>query len=756
MNLLFRKPFALCCFVYLLALACGRLSDMLFSVVFVILSLLCAITFVILYLYNRLKPFFYLSIAFVALFVGLIQAALYNSSKEELFSAHLDNEEVIEGTVTSRIFSSDFLSSFEVDLDKIGNEKVNMTVVYECDFASDLQPGFVFRARCSFEQFETTASFDEKHYYNSRNIYLKAVDLGDRVEILREDATSVKIFFDKLRLKLTSIYKSCLEDENAELLSALSLGNKNALGNETKRDFLRCGIYHLLAVSGMHFTILVYAISTVLRKLKVNKKAQVAVVFIFVVFYTLLCGASKSVIRSAIMLIILYLSQMLREDYDSLTALAFTVALICFVSPSSIYDIGLMLTFATCFGIIVFAPIISKVTYRLKKRKLVGGILSYIIDCFLISFVAVFMSLPINWAAFGSVSFIGPLVTLIEMPIITVLLYLSPILLLTFWIAYVGDIIAFLTEKCCDLALLISEYFSKLKNVVVSLKYDFVIVILTITFLVIFILLFINLKRKIIFPIVAFLSLLSLIVGYSYTFTRDEIKMTYRVIKNNEYFYADYNGKNAIIDISDGSSSRLSEAVCYSYEDGFCEIDVYILTHLHQKNISSFGKLISKNIVRNVVLPSPINEKEENIFLDLIETAEREGIDVTVYDENNKILLFDSVDIKIKRDYTERSTHPIMMLDFSGDISAKYFSSSYLEGDYISDDAEYLIFGTHGPISKKSINLDEKFKDNNQLKVISFADEEIFGCSCDSLNDFANKSTVIIKNTEFINITRAK
>ncbi len=726
------------------------------SGVLAVLSLLSAIIFIALYFRKRPKPLFYLAIVFCALFIGLGQATLYNASKEKLFSKHLNNEDVIEGTVTSRIFSSDFLSTFEVDLHKIGDETVNMTVVYECDFASDLQPGFLFRTKCSFEQFEATASFDEKQYYNSQNIYLKAVNTGDKIEIISEDDVGFEIFFDKIRLKLTSIYKSCLEEENAQLLSALSLGNKGELNNETKRDFLRCGIYHLLAVSGTHFTILVYAISLVTEKLKVNKKLQIAIIFAFVVFYALLCGATKSVLRSAIMLILLYLSQILREDYDSLTSLTFTVALICFLSPSSIYDTGLTLTFATCFGIIVFAPTISRLTYNLKKGNILGKILAYVIDCLLISFVAVFMSLPLNWAFFGSVSLIGPLATLIELPIVTVLLYLAPILLLTFWIPHVGDIVSLLIDQCCETALLISEYFSSLKNIVVSLKYDFVAVILAITFIVIFVLLLVNLRRKIIFPIIAFLSLLSLTACYYYTFRTDEVKMTYRVIGSNEYFYADFNGKNAIIDISDGSSSKLGEAVYYSYEDGFCELDVYILTHLHQKNVPSFRKLIAKNIVRHVVVPLPINEKEENVFLDLTETAEKEGIEITTYDKNDEFSLFDSVNIKIKRDYIERSTHPIIAIDLSGDISAKYFSSSYLEFDQPSDDAEYLIFGTHGPVSKRSLDLNVKFKKKDKIKVVSFADEEIFEVWHSSLNELSENDTVIIKNTEFINISRSK
>ena len=93
-------------------------------------------------------------------------------------------------------------------------------------------------------------------------------------------------FWERIPYKIKyNFYKSGMGDKNAAICTALVLGDKEGLDEELYDDISTSGLAHVLAVSGLHITILSTALFFVLRKCKINAKVSLILVFLFTLFY---------------------------------------------------------------------------------------------------------------------------------------------------------------------------------------------------------------------------------------------------------------------------------------------------------------------------------------------------------------------------------------------------------------------------------------------------------------------------------------
>lgn len=135
------------------------------------------------------------------------------------------------------------------------------------------------------------------------------------------------------------------------LPTALLTGNRDALDGQLRLAYKRLGLSHILAVSGLHLSVIVGGADFLMRKLTVSKRKKNVFLLLLILFFAMICGFSSSVTRAAVMLGLFYLAELLGERSDSLTSLVFAVALILTVRPFSVYDAGLWLSFLATLGI---------------------------------------------------------------------------------------------------------------------------------------------------------------------------------------------------------------------------------------------------------------------------------------------------------------------------------------------------------------------------------------------------------------------
>ena len=244
-----------------------------------------------------------------------------------------------------------------------------------------------------------------------------------------------KLYFLKLRSRL--LKRFAMEDEDSAqyaVLAAMALGDKSALTKELKEVYAVTGASHVLALSGLHLGI----IYTLLSLLIVGRRWQMVsqlLIILCIWSFVFLVGISTSVVRSATMLTVYALLSLGYRDKMTVNTLAFTAVVMLVVNPLSLYDVGFQMSFMAVFAILILIPMITGVfsaEYLLSHRAI----------RWVWSMVAVSVSAQIGVAPliayyFGRFSTYFLLTNFIVIPAATLILWLSPVVLLFPSLAYI-------------------------------------------------------------------------------------------------------------------------------------------------------------------------------------------------------------------------------------------------------------------------------------------------------------------------------
>ncbi|MBR5447067.1 MAG: ComEC/Rec2 family competence protein, partial [Clostridia bacterium] len=147
-------------------------------------------------------------------------------------------------TVLSVEYTSEYLSAYTVRLDGLDGYSGKISLSLE---DRSLSRGDVLDGKFKLS---VPAKDDKSEYYKSGIFLLAQAEEVSFVE--SRSKFSVSGFFDELNEKLCRVLKG--NGDQGELASAILLGDRDGLDTAVKRDFSRLGIYHLLALSGLHLS----------------------------------------------------------------------------------------------------------------------------------------------------------------------------------------------------------------------------------------------------------------------------------------------------------------------------------------------------------------------------------------------------------------------------------------------------------------------------------------------------------------------
>lgn len=243
-----------------------------------------------------------------------------------------------------------------------------------------------------------------------------------------------KLYFLRLR---TRLLKRLAVDESSgdqyAVVAAMALGDKSALMKELKEVYAVTGASHVLALSGLHLGIIYTLLSLLIIGRRWQMVSQMLIVLCIWAF-VFLVGMSTSVVRSATMLTVYALLSLGYRDKMTVNTLAFTAIVMLMVHPLSLYDVGFQMSFMAVLAILVFMPLLEGLfpTEYLLTHQSVR---------WLWSMVAVSVSAQIGVAPliayyFGRFSTFFLLTNFIVIPAATLILWLSPVVLLFPSLAY--------------------------------------------------------------------------------------------------------------------------------------------------------------------------------------------------------------------------------------------------------------------------------------------------------------------------------
>ncbi len=566
--------------------------------------------------------------------------------------------------------------------------------------------------------------------YISDGIYLIAT--ADSFEVTGEKTKDIFSYFKDLSEYLSSLSRKIFGGRDGGLNSALILGDKSGLEDSFQRDIRRLGLSHLLALSGMHLSLIVGGLEKLLRRASVPWFIIPILMIPVTLFYCAVTGFPLSVMRAGIMLIIFYISTVVGREYDSLTALFLSAAIICGVSPGAVWDAGLALSFFTMLSIVVVSNPLNTVIHKIPKIKTIPKKLRFPLISFVFiftsGFFAVIFSLPIMWLYFSEMSFMGIVLTAVVSPLVNIIIVLGIFAMLVSFIPVVGSAVAAADIFVCTAVTDICGYISKLRNITFSLEYPGMGIILAVFFIsILFVLLFIK-RRLLLTSSISVAALTALIVCITVNGNADSkfSRAVYTYEGKNETLSVISEGKTAVIDMSSGGYGIIRKTVHTLESEYSTEIERYVITHYHSRHISSFDKLSDNEIVRSLWLPEVKNGEEEKIFSELMAIAEEKGCEVHLYSTvTDTPTAFGETEINVRRGDLSRSTHPTfaVTVECGEGEGLAYLSSSFWEsnpsytGDIKTGDYQ-VILGHHGPVVKESVKID--FIDTSHSDVLRY------------------------------------
>lgn len=178
------------------------------------------------------------------------------------------------------------------------------------------------------------------------------------------------------RRYLIRVFHQYLHQSDISLLIGLLLGEKTHLSPDLSSALTGTGLWHLLAVSGLHIGVIVTAIYLLLSVLGIRGWFRFAMLTLLTLIYTGIAGWQPSAVRAAVMSWALFLSLPLQRRVTSLTSLAVAGIIILILNPSAISDIGTQLSFTATAAIITITP---KIQSRLRQIPIPNRIRKYVV-----------------------------------------------------------------------------------------------------------------------------------------------------------------------------------------------------------------------------------------------------------------------------------------------------------------------------------------------------------------------------------------
>lgn len=309
-----------------------------------------------------------------------------------------------------------------------------------------LQAGDRLLANTSLLSVEHTYSldgFNYKKYLEHSGISGAAFISKGRYKILERASKelSLRQKASIFRNKVIDLYKEAgFMGNELSVLSALTVGYKKDLSEELKETYSIAGASHILALSGMHIAILGLLLMLFLKPLEVfGRKGR----FIsFVITIVSLCafafwvGLSASVVRATVMFALYSFSGLLRRKSLSVNNLCVAAFVILLFSPYSLFDVSFQLSFSAILSIILFhKPIESLLTPKYKITKYLWSIVS-------ISIAVQILTSPIVMFYFNRFSVHFLLTNIIVIPLLTLILFISLLLIATYPFASIHHLVA--------------------------------------------------------------------------------------------------------------------------------------------------------------------------------------------------------------------------------------------------------------------------------------------------------------------------
>ena len=221
----------------------------------------------------------------------------------------------------------------------------------------------------NFQQPTNPGQFNAPFYYQILRISFRLNQAEIQVKSDRFYKIAEGLY--QLRRKAGSKVDALLPEQEASVMKTMLLGEKGILDEEIKGLYQRNGIAHILAISGLHISMIGMGLYQLLRRAGLKIKLSAILASMIIVLYGMMTGFAVSAIRAIAMFLLQMLAQILGRTYDRITALAVVAVLVLVEQPLYLFHSGFQFSFLCVLGISLILPVLGNVR---KGKKLFEGV----------------------------------------------------------------------------------------------------------------------------------------------------------------------------------------------------------------------------------------------------------------------------------------------------------------------------------------------------------------------------------------------
>lgn len=709
-----------------------------YSISCVFIAVIIVLTFIIVTVHKNLLCCLLMPVALLALSAGASSGLHTNSQIESM--ADTDYPIFVEADVCDIVNIYDDITKYKI---KAKHMSYNNTDIYDSinmymyvnkklnigdtvEFKSTISHGNIKR---------NEADFDEILYFKIKGIEYKT--FPDDVNVTGHSNT-LGYFVKNISLSLQSTINKLYPQREAGLMTAMLLGDRNNLDDELYDLYREAGIVHIIAISGMHISILAGIILILVKPL--GRYISSVIVILFMCFYIILTGGSVSVVRSGVMMFFYILSGLISRKYDLISSTALACTLLLFVNPYYIFDLGFQYSFIAVFTIGFTSEILKN--YKIENK---------FINLIVISIAISLTTKPITVYNFYYINCIDFIVNILVVSLSEFILIFGLISAIVG--TFMLNIGVFLSGSVY-VVLKVIEYISEF-----SLSFPFAHVqtgaISIISFLLMYIaLIFIYkiLMGKIyaIFPLV--LSAVLLFIGINTRYDDFEMYVIYvgqgdcAVIRDDDKCY--------IMDVGSSEYKNYGEVLFNELQyNNIHKIDGIYISHMDYDHMGGVTEVTELMPVENIYI-SEYCDKNEN-YNTIIDYASENNINIEYVNENYEEQFTENMSIKLV--YTDKNavstnnssavykvTYGGKSILFTGDIDSDIMDRASDTAEINADILKVPHHGSSGSISEKFVAAVSP-----ELAVNSAGNNNIYGHPSGETIAFYNSMDIPFLSTNY-------
>lgn len=484
------------------------------------------------------------------------------------------------GKVYKREFSNNHYKYY------LSNNSKFSVIVYSDDDVMQIDDISLISGKVhKFEAASNEGAFEQDIFYNSQKI-LFAIYL-DKILDIKSPNLSVKKFLYRLKDILGNRMLSLSDEEEAGVLASILIGEKSELSAEIKELYRNVGLSHILAISGMHISLVGMTLYKLLRRRGFGLGASMLVAVGVASGYMFMTGASISAKRACGMFCIMLLAQLLGRTNDILNSLGLILLFLLYDNPFIIYYSGFVFSVVAIIGLAFFVS-------RIEGSKIKVAVFSSVVmQLCTIPIVAYFnYELPV----------FAVIVNLLLLPVLTIIFF-------TGWIAvfcsllvrYIGHILIFppiIILRTYDFIFYNVDLWQYSRLIVGRpsvVRIMFYYIVLAIVFEL-------WLKRKRVLYLLAGASILICIILLP---VNNGLEVDVLDVGQGDAIYIHTSdGKNIFIDGGSSSDTNIGEEVIIPFlkYKGISKIDYWFISHVDDDHINGFIQVMCKGYrVDNII-----------------------------------------------------------------------------------------------------------------------------------------------------------